>query len=148
MVIENGSKASSSKASKGTKDRIKALEVSIYELRQNESDKNWQNVDKNIQVSLPLKNEFYFWLIGQLWCFLGSFESVWPTSHQRTRTFINQFTMDLDQYEISQWSSFERSRLIVQNLQPSDYPTYLSQRQFRFDGNLDGFVSDFAIISN
>ena len=58
MVIENGTKASN-KASKGSKDRIKALEVSIYELRQNESDKNWQNVDKNIQVSLPLKNEFF-----------------------------------------------------------------------------------------
>lgn len=54
MVIENGTKASN-KASKGSKDRIKALEVSIYELRQNESDKNWQNVDKNIQVSLTLK---------------------------------------------------------------------------------------------
>ena len=54
MVIENGTKASN-KASKGSKDRIKALEVSIYELRQNESDENWQNVDKNIQVSLTLK---------------------------------------------------------------------------------------------
>ena len=51
MVIENGTKAAS-KAPKGSKDRIKALEVSIYELRQNESDKNWQSVDKNIQVSL------------------------------------------------------------------------------------------------
>ena len=53
MVIENGTKAAS-KAPKGSKDRIKALEVSIYELRQNESDKNWQSVDKNIQVSLTL----------------------------------------------------------------------------------------------
>lgn len=63
MVIENGTKASN-KASKGSKDRIKALEVSIYELRQNESDKNWQNVDKNIQVSLTLKNSeilFLYW---------------------------------------------------------------------------------------
>ena len=58
MVIENGTKAAS-KAPKGSKDRIKALEVSIYELRQNESDKNWQNVDKNIQVSLTLFFEKY-----------------------------------------------------------------------------------------
>ena len=58
MVIENGTKAAS-KAPKGSKDRIKALEVSIYELRQNESDKNWQSVDKNIQVSLTLFFEKY-----------------------------------------------------------------------------------------
>ena len=49
MVIENGVKAPT-KASKGASDRLKALEISIYELRQNETEKNWQNVDKNIQV--------------------------------------------------------------------------------------------------
>ena len=48
-MIENGTKAST-KASKGASDRLKALEISIFELRQNETDKNWQNVDKNIQV--------------------------------------------------------------------------------------------------
>ena len=42
---------SSSKAtSKGTHDRLKALQVAIFTLRSGENDKNWQNVDKCLQV--------------------------------------------------------------------------------------------------
>ncbi len=39
-----------SRASKGNNERLKALEVTIYDLRSNECDKNWQNFDKSLQV--------------------------------------------------------------------------------------------------
>lgn len=51
MVNLDGAKAVS-KANKGTHDRLKALEVAIYDLRASESDKNWQTVDKCLQVSV------------------------------------------------------------------------------------------------
>ena len=49
MVNLDGTKAVS-KAAKGTHDRLKALEVAIYNLRSSENDKNWQNVEKCLQV--------------------------------------------------------------------------------------------------
>ena len=49
MVNLDGTKAVS-KTAKGTHDRLKALEVAIYNLRSSENDKNWQNVEKCLQV--------------------------------------------------------------------------------------------------
>ena len=54
MVNLDGTKAVS-KAAKGTHDRLKALEVAIYNLRSSENDKNWQNVEKCLQVRSFLK---------------------------------------------------------------------------------------------
>ena len=54
MVNLDGTKAVS-KAAKGTHDRLKALEVAIYNLRSSENDKNWQNVEKCLQVRTFLK---------------------------------------------------------------------------------------------
>ena len=49
MVNLDGTKAVS-KSAKGTHDRLKALEIAIYDLRSSENDKNWQNVEKCLQV--------------------------------------------------------------------------------------------------
>jgi len=55
MVNLDGTKAVS-KAAKGTHDRLKALEVAIYNLRSSENDKNWQNVEKCLQVVLKVSD--------------------------------------------------------------------------------------------
>jgi hypothetical protein len=38
------------KVIKGSSDRLRAFEVAAYDLRETECDKNWQNVDKALQV--------------------------------------------------------------------------------------------------